>query len=555
MICEIFNHPKVDLPKALSAAQLVALQHSFSAVPVVVRSCANIPTRAFQAHEQWLRPLLMLEPNAEKNKINRKRKLYFAARPHKYSLHFSVNDKLVCLPRYLALHLSQHRLRRDLSDAGDALSPKQRTKQPALRLYAYQQKVVAALLRRFRRPGPQGAITQMGCGLGKTLQTIEFLRQFGVRAAIVTHQDNIFTQWMHQLRYGLPGCTVGRVQQDIFDVEGHGVVLCMIHTLSKRSFPPDAFKGFGLVVFDEVHHVCAKMFAKSVRQFPARCRLGLTATPDRKDGLGYVLSWLVGPRICNVKRRTQMVRVQLVREHTEYGPPILNRKTQQPCYTSMLRRLCNNRARTKRLASIVAREVLHEGRTVLVASGWAKRKHLGAIHDALVPLLCPKLPRARAILTPMFLHLALPESVHNFVLALLYPTIGYFVGERTKKKKAAREREVCLRRVVLTTFKMGEEAMDIPTINTIVLAMPKKGMEQMVGRITRGANLETKKLYPKVIDVIDCTVRVCTNMFAHRRREYKKLGYQIIGEPAAPTTERFEFFQKKINQPRSICHV
>lgn len=52
---------------------------------------------------------------------------------------------------------------------------------------------------------------------------------------------------------------------------------------------------FGLVVFDEVHHLCAEAYAQAARLCLAPYRLGLTATPERSDGREALLDELVGP--------------------------------------------------------------------------------------------------------------------------------------------------------------------------------------------------------------------------------------------------------------------
>jgi superfamily II DNA or RNA helicase len=52
---------------------------------------------------------------------------------------------------------------------------------------------------------------------------------------------------------------------------------------------------FGLVVFDEVHHLCAESYAFSARLCLAPYRLGLSATPERQDGRDAMLDELVGP--------------------------------------------------------------------------------------------------------------------------------------------------------------------------------------------------------------------------------------------------------------------
>jgi superfamily II DNA or RNA helicase len=52
---------------------------------------------------------------------------------------------------------------------------------------------------------------------------------------------------------------------------------------------------FGLVVFDECHHLPSEGYALAARACLAPFRLGLTATPERADGRDVALSSLIGP--------------------------------------------------------------------------------------------------------------------------------------------------------------------------------------------------------------------------------------------------------------------
>jgi superfamily II DNA or RNA helicase len=52
---------------------------------------------------------------------------------------------------------------------------------------------------------------------------------------------------------------------------------------------------FGLVVFDECHHLPSEAYAHAARSCLAPYRLGLTATPERTDGREAILDELVGP--------------------------------------------------------------------------------------------------------------------------------------------------------------------------------------------------------------------------------------------------------------------
>lgn len=86
--------------------------------------------------------------------------------------------------------------------------------------------------------------------------------------------------------------------------EHYDVVLVSLQTLSSavsgKKLPPGFLKRFGTVVIDECHGMAAQSYYKLVELFSARHLIGLTATPERKDGLGYLLFWLMGPLVRTV---------------------------------------------------------------------------------------------------------------------------------------------------------------------------------------------------------------------------------------------------------------
>jgi superfamily II DNA or RNA helicase len=75
-----------------------------------------------------------------------------------------------------------------------------------------------------------------------------------------------------------------------FEHEGCDIVIASLQTMISRKHP---LTGFGLTIYDETHHMSARVFVTSL-MVETKYTLGLTATPDRKDGLGYVFTWFIG---------------------------------------------------------------------------------------------------------------------------------------------------------------------------------------------------------------------------------------------------------------------
>ena len=79
----------------------------------------------------------------------------------------------------------------------------------------------------------------------------------------------------------------------------------MLQSLSQKEYTFDQFEQIGTVIVDEAHHVCARVFSQSLFKLCPKHIYGLTATPQRKDGLTKVLHWFMGPTFFAVERENQ----------------------------------------------------------------------------------------------------------------------------------------------------------------------------------------------------------------------------------------------------------
>jgi len=80
--------------------------------------------------------------------------------------------------------------------------------------------------------------------------------------------------------------------------------------------------------------------------------------------------------------------------------------------------------------------------------------------------------------------------------------------------------------------------MNIPTLNTVLLATPKSNIEQSVGRILRQKK-EERAVQPMILDVLDAVFPECSGQWNKRRKFYKECGYTIqwAGAAAAKAEE------------------
>jgi superfamily II DNA or RNA helicase len=96
-------------------------------------------------------------------------------------------------------------------------------------------------------------------------------------------------------------------------------------------------------------------------------------------------------------------------------------------------------------------------------------------------------------------------------------SVGYYVGGM--KEAALKETET--KRVVIATYAMAAEALDIKTLSTLIMATPKTDIEQSVGRILR-----EKHKQPIVVDIID-SHEPFQNQWRKRKQFYKKENYKV----------------------------
>ena len=110
------------------------------------------------------------------------------------------------------------------------------------------------------------------------------------------------------------------------------------------------------------------------------------------------------------------------------------------------------------------------------------------------------------------------KYLHDAVAHRNIATVGYYVGGM--KESALKETES--KKVVIATYAMAAEALDIKTLTTLIMATPKTDIEQSVGRILR-----EKHSSPIVVDIID-SHDLFQNQWRKRKTFYKKENYKII---------------------------
>jgi superfamily II DNA or RNA helicase len=144
-------------------------------------------------------------------------------------------------------------------------------------------------LRQWTEAGRRGVVV-MPTGTGKTFAAFLCIEKVGRPTMIVTPKIDLMIQWARELEEDF-GVEVGMVGAGVFEYKPLTVTTydsAFIH-LEKWA------NRFGLVVFDECHHLPGPSYSEAANAGLAPFRLGLTATPERADGADDLLPTLIGP--------------------------------------------------------------------------------------------------------------------------------------------------------------------------------------------------------------------------------------------------------------------
>lgn len=338
-----------------------------------------------------------------------------------------------------------------------------------------------------------GAVGQAEAGFGKTICALEVIARMGVTTAVLVHKEFLMNQWRDRIMesFDIEEDEIGFVQQDVCDYEGKKIVMIMVQSLLAREYPKELFDYFGMVVVDEVHRFGAVEFRKAITMFPARYRLGVTATPRRNDGLENVFFWHIGEIASVGERRKLKPRIEKV--NVKIGPSEYELRRMldfrgEPSLNKILDWLTESEGRNRMIIRLLM-NALDTGRKVLLLSG--RREHLNVLRQMLKTEMGKKGK---------------------------YYSTGLYVGGMTEEQRLVSEEKDC----IFGTFQMAAEGLDIPELDTLFLATPKGDIEQSVGRILR---VSPEKKEPVVIDFVDGTIGLCIGLSKKRQKQYKDLEY------------------------------
>jgi superfamily II DNA or RNA helicase len=207
---------------------------------------------------------------------------------------------------YADVVLPLHRRREPYRDEARAYTPLGRSWSSDRAPRPFQTEALEA----WRRAGRRGLVV-LPTGAGKSFVAELAIADAQRSTLIVAPTLDLVGQWWGLLRraFGDPIGVVGGGAHDIQPITVTTYDSAWAHM-------PKFGARFGLIVFDEVHHLPSAAYATAAELSIAPFRLGLTATLERPDGLHGGLTSLVGPVVYR-KEITELAGEFLAEYRTE----------------------------------------------------------------------------------------------------------------------------------------------------------------------------------------------------------------------------------------------
>jgi superfamily II DNA or RNA helicase len=333
---------------------------------------------------------------------------------------------------------------------------------------------------------------------GKTAVAAWLIASRKVNTLILVHRQQLLDQWKARLAIflGLTAKSIGQVGGGTAKRSGC-VDIAILQSVYDKDGVKDFVAGYGQVIVDECHHLSAFTFEQVMRQAKAKYVVGLTATPERKDGHHPIIYMQCGQIRFRLSARSMTAATpfehEVVPRLTDFSlPPEQTDMSIQEVYAALV----DDRVRNE----LILRDLIR------------------ATADGCSPLL----------LTGRTDHL----KYFDMELAGKVNNVFMLKGGMGKKQRRSIAEAIaavpeCEPRVILSTGSYIGEGFDDARLDTLFLAMPiswKGTLQQYVGRLHR---LHDAKRVVRVYDYVDSNVPMLARMYARRLKGYGLIGYTI----------------------------
>jgi hypothetical protein len=300
------------------------------------------------------------------------------------------------------------------------------------------------------------------------------------RTLVLLHTKLLFRQWIDELEKQLPNTKIGKIGDGLFDIQD--ITVGIYKSVYNKS---DQLKNeFSTVIVDEAHKCAADTFSKALHNLNAKIKIGITATPKRKDGKHVYFPDFFSPYFVQAKdpRKLADPSVQIIK--TDFRFNVINPKRD---WSRQVNVLASNKDYLQFIADRALQDVKNN-RCVLILGD-----RVQMLKD---------------------LQLLISDSI-------------CLIGESSEETRTDVLNNVGPKYKVVLSTKLFDEGISCHRLDTLYLTCPSNNpitLEQRVGRIIRE---HPDKQLPLVVDFW-FSGAVVSRQQQKRLEWYKQRGYYIL---------------------------
>lgn len=359
----------------------------------------------------------------------------------------------------------------------------------SINLYHYQEKAVESLIQ------DKGGILKSKAGSGKTRMGIALICRMGLKTLWLTHTNELLNQSYNSASEFIDKSLLGKITNGNIQI-ADGITFATVQTLSKADLNALRYE-WDMIVVDECHRCSgsvnkATMFSKVLNNLACRYKYGLSATLHRADGLIKCTYALLGGIAYTVPAdEVKTMRVEIQRKDTGVQ---MHRKCLDTDGTLCYARLINYLAEHGRRNDIIKDDLM---------TLFLKKHSIILLSDRVEHLkeLCKRLPAS-----------------YQEEVAILHGKV-----KKADRERALEEMRQKKKHILLATYQLAKEGLDVPCLDRLLLATPVKDYAIVVQSVGRIARVCEGKGTPVVFDYVD-DIGFLEGMWKKRCTSYRKDG-------------------------------
>ena len=338
-------------------------------------------------------------------------------------------------------------------------------------------------------------------GFGKTVIGCKMIAERKVNTLILVNKLQLLNQWKDRIKEFLDVSMVGEISgkkkiiTNVIDVAS-------IKSIWNNGDILDIAKNYGMIIIDECHHTAAYTFEQAINTGNAKYVYGISATPDRENGHTPIIKMQCG----DIR-----YKVDVLKFNKDLNVPL--KVIVRHSHLSFTNPKIDN-YELNEINDFIAKDVLRSEKIILdIKNEFKNGKNI-------------------LVLTERLEHM-------NYIFHKLQKfTDNVFkyhggIGKKVLKKYQELNEKLDskgLNKIIVATGSYIGEGFDDSRLDVLFLTMPISGntrLTQYVGRLHR-KNVDKKEIL--VYDYVDDNFAKTRNMFLKRKKNYEKMGYEIVDE-------------------------